>query len=153
MIQRFFTVPEAQALLPQLSRALEDLSDLRGELERHMDRVKILDALWGAALREPDNPDRDEFLRERAQVRNTIQRMDGLVENRILVHGVRFPQGGLEHGLVDFPTRLEGRTVYLCWKWGEGEIAHWHEVDGGFVGRRPLTDDLSEQMGGEVSSH
>lgn len=151
MIQRFFTVAEAQALVPELDRAFQELDALRRELESRMDRVKILDALWGPALREPGNPDRDEFLTERAEVRLAIQRIDRLVEQRILAHGIRFPQGGLEHGLVDFPTRLDGRTVYLCWKWGEREIANWHEVDGGFAGRRPLTDDLTTEMGGEVS--
>lgn len=43
-----------------------------------------------------------------------------------------------ETGLVDFPSRREGRVVYLCWKLGEDEIAHWHEVDSGFGGRKPL---------------
>ncbi len=150
MTQRFFTVAEAQALVPQLERAFEELGVLRRELDTHMDRVKILDALWGSALREPGNPDRDEFLKERADVRRTIRRIDRLVEGRILSHGIRFPQGGLEHGLVDFPTRLEGRTVYLCWKWGEPEISNWHEVDGGFAGRRPLTDELADEMGADV---
>ncbi len=39
-------------------------------------------------------------------------------------------------GLVDFPAFLAGRVVYLCWKLGEPEIAHWHEVDAGFSGRQ-----------------
>ncbi len=151
MNQRFFTVAEAQALVPGLERAFEEIDELRRELERRMDRIKILDALWGPALREPNNPDRDEFLSERAAVRRTIQGIDRMVDERILTLGVRFPQGGLEHGLVDFPTRYQGRTVYLCWKRGERAIASWHEVDGGYAGRRPLSDDLAGEMGGEVS--
>lgn len=41
-------------------------------------------------------------------------------------------------GLVDFPSRLEGRVVYLCWKLGEPEISSWHEVDAGFTGRQDV---------------
>ncbi|MBL8953234.1 MAG: DUF2203 domain-containing protein [Myxococcaceae bacterium] len=41
-------------------------------------------------------------------------------------------------GLVDFRALLEGRTVYLCWRWGEERITHWHELDTGFAGRRPI---------------
>jgi len=43
-----------------------------------------------------------------------------------------------EMGLVDFPARIEGRTIHLCWKHGEPEIGHWHEVDAGFRGRHAV---------------
>lgn len=43
-----------------------------------------------------------------------------------------------DSGLVDFPSDREGRIVYLCWKLGEDEVAHWHEVDAGMAGRKPL---------------
>ena len=41
-------------------------------------------------------------------------------------------------GLVDFPARMEGREVVLCWKLGESSVSFWHEIDGGFGGRRPI---------------
>jgi hypothetical protein len=44
----------------------------------------------------------------------------------------------LRTGLVDFPAVREGREVYLCWMAGEPEVAHWHELDAGAAGRRPL---------------
>jgi len=46
----------------------------------------------------------------------------------------------LDAGLCDFTTALEGREVYLCWVVGEERIAHWHEVDAGFAGRRPIDE-------------
>ena len=44
-------------------------------------------------------------------------------------------------GLVDFRSKLHGRTVYLCWKYGEERVAFWHELDTGFGGRQPLPAD------------
>jgi hypothetical protein len=41
-------------------------------------------------------------------------------------------------GLLDFPSLRDGREVYLCWKWGEEDIAFWHEVEAGYGGRQPL---------------
>ncbi len=41
-------------------------------------------------------------------------------------------------GLCDFRSRHEGRVVYLCWRFGEERIGHFHELDTGFAGRRPL---------------
>jgi hypothetical protein len=43
-----------------------------------------------------------------------------------------------ESGLVDFPGELEGERVWLCWRVGEERVAHWHALDSGFAGRRPL---------------
>ena len=48
------------------------------------------------------------------------------------------PKNGPE-GLVDFPAMIDGRPVYLCWKVGELEVLHWHDLDAGFRGRQPLT--------------
>lgn len=46
----------------------------------------------------------------------------------------------LETGLVDFPAvhPETGETVLLCWRVGEDAIAHWHGLDEGFAGRKPL---------------
>lgn len=41
-------------------------------------------------------------------------------------------------GLVDFPTMRGHEVVYLCWREGEREVAHWHPLAGGFSARKPL---------------
>ena len=41
-------------------------------------------------------------------------------------------------GLIDFPCWMDDREVYLCWRLGEPEVAHWHELDAGFAGRQKL---------------
>ena len=43
-----------------------------------------------------------------------------------------------ELGLVDFYGKLDGRDIFWCWKHGEDHIGHWHEIEAGFAGRRPL---------------
>ncbi len=39
---------------------------------------------------------------------------------------------------MDFPAVREGEPVYLCWQLGEAGVAHWHGLEEGFAGRRPL---------------
>jgi hypothetical protein len=46
----------------------------------------------------------------------------------------------IEIGLVDWPAMHEGREVLLCGKYGEREVASWHERDAGFAGRRPVAE-------------
>ena len=42
-------------------------------------------------------------------------------------------------GLIDFPSKMKGRVVFLCWQLGEGdEIEWWHDIDAGFAGRQRL---------------
>lgn len=41
-------------------------------------------------------------------------------------------------GLVDFLALRDGREVYLCWRYDEGEIRYWHDIDAGFAGRTPI---------------
>ena len=55
---------------------------------------------------------------------------------------------GFDDGLVDFYSKLDGRDVFLCWRLGESEIAHWHELDSGFAGRQSLVPELIEEQPG-----
>jgi len=44
----------------------------------------------------------------------------------------------LEIGLLDFPARIDGEEVYLCWKLGEDRIRFYHRQSEGFAGRKPI---------------
>ncbi len=145
--RKAFTVAEANALLPTLETVLDNLAAARAELERHVDRLKILDALWGRLVMAPTNPDHAEFLKHRQGVGDAGARVRRCVEEEILGRGIRFPAGGLEHGLLDFPTTFEGRWVYLCWRRGEPRVSQWHEVDAGYAGRRPIRAHEAARMG------
>ena len=48
---------------------------------------------------------------------------------------------GLEQGLLDFPTTIEGRPAYWCWQAGEPAIEWWHPRDSGFAGRRRIASE------------
>ena len=41
-------------------------------------------------------------------------------------------------GLCDFPSLRDGRPVYLCWRLGEPQVLHWHELNAGVAGRQLL---------------
>src|SRR5438093_10522542 len=43
-------------------------------------------------------------------------------------------------GLIDFPCWMDDHEVYLCWRLGEPEVSHWHEIDAGFAGRRKIEE-------------
>lgn len=147
MRRRVFTVGEANALLPHLREVLSRIRELKLVVEGETDQLKILDVIWGRRVAEPENPDHREFRRHRRAIGSAVEEIERLIREEILELGVRFPQGGLEHGLLDFPTRLDGRWVFLCWQMEEPEILAWHELEGGFAGRKTLSPELARRMG------
>lgn len=141
-----FTLEEANGLLPHVRATLRRIQAGREAAQRRVDQLGVLDGLWGRAVREPSNPDHHEYVRYRRSLARIHRAIARLVRTRLNERGIRFPMGGLEHGLVDFPTTLEGRWIYLCWHAGEDEIRYWHELTAGFPGRRPITAEMVARL-------
>ena len=144
---KVFTVEEVNRLIGTMETVMAEIERLGNQVERHTMQLQILDALWGPKLLDGENPDHAEFTEHQAGVDRAVERIQGLVLDEILDRGIRFPPGGLKYGLLDFPTTLDGRCVYLCWKRGESSVAQWHEITGGFSGRRPVTSEQERRMG------
>ncbi|MGH7500329.1 MAG: DUF2203 domain-containing protein [Longimicrobiales bacterium] len=149
MPRKAFTIEEANALIPRMERVFQQLRESLEKVRSETDRVKILDVMWGDAVQDPHNPDHGEYVGHNAAIRDVFHDIERIIQGEIAGRGIRFPSGGLEQGLLDFPTTFRGRWVYLCWRRGERNITAWHEVDGGFAGRRPVTADLARRMGRE----
>jgi hypothetical protein len=123
--EHHYTVEEANRLLPQLEPVLDQLRDARDRLTE----TEVHEALSGAA---PTNGGGGQGRRV-GEAFLEVRRL--LVELQELGLVVR----DIDRGLIDFPAIIEGREVYLCWQRGEEEVGHWHDLDGGYGGRRPLT--------------
>jgi hypothetical protein len=149
MPAKAFTVDEANRLIPVMESVLDEIARLWAETRRRHEQLQVLDVLWGEAVTRVGNPDHPEWDDHRQAITDAVTRIEELVEGEILGRGARFPQGGLEHGLIDFPTTWEGRWVYLCWKRGEDRLTSWHELDGGYSARHQLTPEQVQRMGRE----
>lgn len=147
MPRKAFTVEEANRLLPLLGEVFARLDAHRAAARQLYDRIQVLDLLWGDGIHDPGNPDHAEEALLRKKVEAAVTGMERLVREEILGRGLRFPAGGLEHGLVDFPTVWRGRWVYLCWRRGEPALGSWHELDTGFSGRLPISEEHEREMG------
>ena len=51
-------------------------------------------------------------------------------------------------GLLDFLSQRGDEEVYLCWRLGEESVDHWHTLDGGFAGRRPMAEFYESSASG-----
>ena len=134
-------------MLPEVRVALDQIQELRDVAGSKMDQLAVLDALWGDLVSQSANPDHEEYTQHRHYLSECRRAIEELIQQQLVDRGIRFPVGGLEHGLLDFPTTLDGRWVYLCWQSDEPEVAYWHEVSGGYAGRRPITAAQMERLG------
>jgi hypothetical protein len=122
-----FTIEQANRALPLVRRIVQDIVD---EYARWQELVKTLDV--AAAGPAPDPVAIDRLQRD---IQTAARAIDGYVRE-LTDLGVEMK--GFDVGLVDFPGEMDGHAVCLCWRLGEAAVAHWHERDAGFAGRRPL---------------
>jgi hypothetical protein len=133
---KIFTLDQANAMLPLVRAIVRDLADLSRDVLDRRERLAFL-----LAGREADAKDlyRDELSQIEQELHKDNDRLREYVRE-LQELGVE-PKNGPE-GLVDFRCVMDGRVVYLCWKYGEPEIGFWHELDAGFAGRQKLPEAL-----------
>jgi hypothetical protein len=129
---RYFTRDEANALLPAVGALAERMVAHRAALERAQATLGgFLEKIAGngGGLQPAEVGEAHEAVEQEAagiaRCVEGIQELGGMVKD-------------VGEGLVDFLARREGEDVLLCWKLGEDEIAHWHGLEEGFAGRKPL---------------
>lgn len=127
-----FTIEQANAMLPLVRAITADLTVLAREVIERRHRLDMITA--GRELKSSD-PYTEELAHVEAELELDTARLKGYLDE-LKELGVE-PKGAVE-GLVDFPSILDGRLVFLCWKLGEPEIMHWHDIDAGFAGRQSL---------------
>jgi uncharacterized protein DUF2203 len=49
----------------------------------------------------------------------------------------------IQMGLVDFPSKLLGKNVLLCWRLGEEAVEFYHDLESGYAGRQPIPEGRS----------
>ncbi len=91
--------------------------------------------------KERKKPTKDLYAEELAQSQAELD----AEEQKLMSYIDELKRLGVEFkgpdGLVDFYSIMDGREVFLCWRLGEPDVSHWHELDAGFAGRQPLTAD------------
>jgi hypothetical protein len=125
MSRRYYTVDEANALLPTLRRILAELIEARQHIT---DAEPELWEILEKSVRNGGGKKAGTFLKDFEIVQQNVRAIDAL--------GIEIKD--INTGLIDFWSKRDGREVYLCWRYGEDEVTHWHEIDAGFAGRQPL---------------
>ncbi len=121
MKRRTFTPTEANRTLPLVRRIVADILDT------------------GRRLRElaeagPPAEETEEFRAGRAELRRLTDELAEL--------GCEYKDWSFDAGLVDFPARIDGEPVLLCWRSDEDQVSWFHTADAGFAGRERIPAEL-----------
>src|SRR3954469_13117679 len=129
--RRYYSVEEANRTLPLVKAIVTDIV--------HQFRVvNDLKQRLAGVLNERRRPSSDPYLEELAQTQGELE----TEEEKLAAFIDELTKLGVElkgpDGLCDFYSLMDGREVYLCWRLGEPEVLHWHELNAGVAGRKPL---------------
>ena len=141
---RLFTVNEANALLPTvrplIERILKNIQQLKDKSETVIRHQQL----------DPAAPDLMDRLQQDGEIAQLVKEIQNWVEE---IHNHGCICKGVEQGLIDFPCILGTGVVFLCWRLGEQTVGHWHRIEDGFAGRRPLLDGGETKTDEKTSYH
>jgi hypothetical protein len=127
---KYFTLAEANRTLPLVRRIVADLTALYPKWRELVYKYEL-----AAAQARPDWGESEEQIRLRSEIEAVARDIQAYLQELEEV-GCVFK--GFEQGLVDFRGKLDGREIFWCWKIGEERIEHWHDLEAGYAGRKPV---------------
>jgi len=138
--RRYFSVEEANKTLP-LVRAI--VADIVSQFHVVNELKQRLSAVMNERKRMASDPYSEELAQSQSEMEAEEAKLAAYI-NELTKLGVELK--GTD-GLCDFYSIMDGREVYLCWRLGEPEVMHWHELNAGAAGRKPLAP-LAGSAGG-----
>ena len=130
-----FTLDEAQSLLPLMESLLKRA--IEGKQAAQQVETRLAELGRRIYLAGGMRVNVAEAGRMRTEIDGHLQRVK---ESIAEIDAIGVQVKDVDTGLLDFPCRVDDQVVLLCWRMGEAAIEHWHTVEDGFKGRRPLDD-------------
>jgi hypothetical protein len=132
---RIFTPEEANDALAEVRPLAERMVEARGALaDAQLEQAELVATIAGNG----GGVDSGAIARAGQEVERLAGEIVSCVQQ---IQDLGAVVKDVDTGLVDFPAVHRGREVLLCWRLGEEEVGHWHDLEGGFAGRRELPFD------------
>jgi hypothetical protein len=140
MAKRYFTVDEVNHLVAELETIFARVMLLRGQLKTIHKRLEAVGFAPTGEHFTPEVPGAPpETVRDRAAFKALTELLRA---DLAAISDLGCQIKDVEIGLVDW-LALDPRTdgeVLLCWRFGEKEVAWYHDLEAGFAGRRPVSE-------------
>jgi hypothetical protein len=137
-----FTLEEANALLPRLNVLVGAQVQRRTAIEERLEKLaaRLGSAPSAIQLEADDEPD------VRTLKEEIIARVNEYQSGWRDIEALGAVLKDARQGLLDFYGHVDGQAVWLCWKYGESSIGHYHGLSEGFAARKPIGPTLRRRL-------
>jgi hypothetical protein len=122
---KYFTLQEANDALNIIRPLMDEVQAIRQKILASQPEA------WPAIEKSAGNGGNKAI----SKMVQDFEKLDALI-HQIMDTGAQIKD--INTGLLDFSALRDGHEVYLCWQYGEGDVAFWHEVEDGYAGRQPI---------------
>jgi hypothetical protein len=120
-VSKVFSLAQAAKTLPLVKKIVEDILHT-GQ------NIRELSA-------EMEKPEEDP------QIHHLMDQLDELFDEMESL-GCYYKDWNFAVGLVDFPAKLDGRDIMLCWRSDEAKILYYHDAEAGFSARQLIPEGM-----------
>ncbi len=118
---KFFTPQEANKMLPLVRAIVADI----------LTHGQAIHALSSQIEKPEEDP----------EINRLMDLLDELFDE-IEALGCSYRDWNFSEGLVDFPAKINGQEVLLCWRSDEEKVLHYHDLESGYSGRLAIPKEL-----------
>jgi hypothetical protein len=139
---RVFTLEAVNALVPQLQERVGRQLERRSRIEALLLELgRELGDVPDRIVLDPSDPADVRDLKRDLVVRieeyragwREVEEMGAVLKDPRL-------------GLLDFYGEVDGKLVWLCWKFGESEVAFYHALEEGYSARKPIGHSVRRRL-------
>jgi hypothetical protein len=133
-----FTLEAVNALLPRLRSIVEAQMSRRADIEHRLEELAGLLGVAPSSLQI----ELSDSVQVQALKRELAASVDRYQTAWREVEATGAVLKDARVGLLDFYGEVDGTRVWLCWKYGEDAVTHYHGLHEGFAGRKPIEPKL-----------
>jgi len=122
MIEKFFTPKEANQILPDVKKIVEEILSKANEVRNLL------------TVPDPLHQHQARLIKLDQGIKDLMGQLEDI--------GCHYKDWNFEIGLVDFPAIIHGQEALLCWRSDELQVEWFHGYEDGYAGRRKVTREL-----------
>ena len=136
MLKRYFTLEEAQRVLNEIKDDVKKILEAKASLDLiNSINVEYTEDYSG----EFNELNLTKFNKEFHKLSyEFFSKIEEIEEKGCIIKDI-------DEGLIDFYSIINGKEIFLCWKYGEDKLEYWHDIEDGFLGRQHVDNLLAKK--------
>ncbi len=130
MIAKFFTIEEANKLIPELRKTINLLRIKKNKADFIEYEISLLHLSKELKI---EFQEQKEVCKKKKELNDIVIELNKTIKK---VHDIGCFLQDVDEGIIDFLSEKDGRPIFLSWKPDEDEISYYHEIDNGFNERK-----------------